>query len=135
MKMKLMSLGLMMLLSLSVVSAFTIEDAQSDYNKKDNEITFDFLTIQENECAIVDAYVYDHKDNLVGTSANGAWTICLIRYPDGRVIRDFRKTGTFEGVEFVDLIAKKDIKGLGNLRYELVKTYGGEVLATGRVAI
>lgn len=131
MKNKILILSLMSLMMVGIVGAVSIQNVNTDYNKKDNVVQFNFEAVLQDECAPVDITILDHKDNVVGGySSQGA--ICAICY--GGSCHYFTATGTYSIERMLNLIPKRDIKGVGNLRYEITQTYfGQELLASGRL--
>ena len=124
-------LGLCLMMSLTMVSAISLENIESDYNKKNNVIDFSFTEILENECSPIDVTILDHKDNVVGGYSSRGVICGICMWRGGCTY--YTNTGTYNINKVFNLIPKKDIRGLGNLRYEITKTHDGELLETGRI--
>ena len=127
-------LGLCLKLSLNMVSAMEIN--YKDYDKKDNIITFE--AVLNNECVQVNVKIFDKNDSLIGGNISRAISLCVFWSRPSRgvpptIIRDDRRTGTFDYKYDLDLISRKHIKGLGKLRYEISTIVKGRVLAEGRL--
>jgi len=103
MKKILMSLGICLMLSMTLVSAVTISNVEFDYNKKTNSVHIELDQTLNNECYGLGIDILNHKDKVVNQIVS--W--------DGSM---GGRTGTFHRVFDIDLIEKKNIKGLGNLR-------------------
>ncbi len=121
---------LCLMLGLTMASAVSIHNVNNDYNKKDNIVSFSFDKVLNDECVPVDVTILDHKDNVVGGYSSYG-TICAICL--GGSCSYFSATGTYSVDKIFNLIPKNQIKGLGNLRYEISRTYGDEILAEGRL--
>jgi len=114
MKKILMSLGICLMLSMTLVSAITISNVEFDYNKKTNSVHIELDQTLNNECYGLGIDILNHKDKVVNQIVPWDGSIsCIIHR--GQVIWGGR-TGTFHRVFDIDLIEKKNIKGLGNLR-------------------
>ena len=117
------SLGICLMLSMTLASAsISIGDVETNYDKKSNSINFNFDATMNEQCGRPTVLVYDKKDNLVGrTSGDGplCW-ICI--YGQCNQIGTLR-TGTFNEDRTIQLTDRKNIKGIGNLRYEIVNPY------------
>ncbi len=128
-----MSLGVMLMLSLTLVSAATYSNVEVTYNKKANVIHVELDQTLDNECIGVGVNIFNHKDSNVRKPwvwDGGALPVNCIVYQNGTVIWGGR-TGTFHASFDVELVGKNEIKGLGNLEYELYKSR--EVLNNGRI--
>ena len=101
-----LSLGMMCLLSLSLVSAATVSNVETSYDKKSNDLTVDFDLIVKNECIGTVFNVFDRKGREIGSSntwvPGQAIPISCIKSSDG-VIRWGAKTGTFHKSYEIDL--------------------------------
>ncbi len=127
MKNKMMGmLGIMLMLGLTMVSAMSVDNVETSYNKKTGIVSFDFDAILNDECSGQNIFIFDKKDNLVGRSYGHG--ICSIQLPWGVIILKPSLTGIFQTSVEIQLTSNKDIKGLGNLRYEIVR---GEILSNG----
>jgi len=129
-----MSLGLCLMFGLTVVSAASVSNVQTNYDKKTNTIYVEYDLHLNKECIGSIFNAYDHKDNKIGSS----WTwvpgepypiSCM--YYRGEVYWRFSKTGTFHKKHIIDATAKKNIKGLGKLDWEI--NHYGDVLASGKL--
>lgn len=127
-----MSLGIMFLFGLTMVSAsIDYENVDTDYNKKDNIVTNYFDAVLNNQCSVQSIRVVDHKGNVVG-SYSEAGAICAICYGN-RCYWFGQHNGVVKEVHDIELIAKKDIKGLGNLRLEIFNPRNGAVAYSERI--
>jgi hypothetical protein len=124
------SLGLCFMLCLTVVSAMSLYDVEVDYNKEDNSVSFNYASVLDNECNYQLLKVYDHKGNVVGE--NHGRFICTASW-GGYYFIDNRVTGDFDNQRTISLDSKNNIKGLGNLRYEITGYNSDAVLAEGRL--
>ena len=119
-----MSLGLCLMFGLTVVSAASISNEQFTYDKKTNKMSFEFDLDLYKECLWTPIFVYDHKGNTVATNVEPwipgtAYRIKCMTYGNGEAIRHFSRTGTFHRSYELDVVDKRDIKGLGKLDYKI----------------
>lgn len=128
---KILMMSLMSLLMIGMVSAMSVDNIEVSYDKKSNMITTDFTSSLNQECGQPRVIVYDKKDNVVGMTYGDGW-LCAICYGGSCTQLGQLRTGIFQESRFINLISKKDIKGLGNLRYEIKHPYDYRVtLAEG----
>ncbi len=119
-------LGVMLMLGLTVVSAMSVDNVETSYDKKTGIVNVNFDAILNDECSGQSIFIYDKKDNLVGRSYGpGICAICI--YGRCEWIRP-QLTGIFQTSVDIQLTSNKNIKGLGNLRYEITR---GDILANG----
>lgn len=126
----------MLILSLTMVSAASVSNIQTNYDKKTDKIFVEYDLTLNNECFGSTVNILDNKSNLIATNIKpyipgGAITISCIT-KNGIVLWGGR-TGTFHMSYELDTIAKRDIKGLGNLRYEITGGTPRELLAIGKI--
>jgi len=133
-----MSLGLCLLMSMALVSAASVTNVETNYNKKSNVVHIEYDKVLRNECVGASTVlIFDHKDNDVipepiAVSYGGAITLSCIQDWTGRAIFGGR-TGTFHYSKDIALTDKSEIKGLGNLRYEVTNWWNDIVLAEGKI--
>lgn len=121
-------LGIVMCLALSLTMVSAVSVDYNGWDKKTN--TFSYTKVLENECSPISITITDHKDNVVGEYSSGG--ICYICY--GGSCEYLASTGTYDINKVFNLLPRNQIKGMGNLRYEVSKTYGSqEVLTSGRL--
>jgi len=122
-----MSLMLCLILGLTIVSAMSIDNVETSYDKKSGIVNINFDATMENQCGRPTVMFYDKKDNLIGRTYGDSWICSICIYGVCNQIGILR-TGTFQESRQIQLIDKKEIKGLGNLRYEIVNPYVSSLL-------
>lgn len=121
---KLMAFGFFFLMSMALVSAASVSNIQINYDKKADKVFVEYDLTLVRECGGSTFNVLDHKDNIIATSII-PWSpgdpisiSCIIQ---GGVILWGARTGTFHMSYELDTVARKDIKGLGKLDWEIIK--------------
>lgn len=129
----LLALGLIGLLSLVSVSALEITQDKAIYNPIKNEVKVTFTENIYKECPSYIITIRDRKGNIVGKQSE-SFKICKI-IQNGKVLMDNGRTGEFKKDFTIDLIKRKDIKGIGRMTYEIQRTFDDNILKKGRVRI
>ncbi len=120
-----MSLGLCLILSLGLVSAMSVDNVETSYDKKSKVVTIDYDLTLNQECALAEISILDKKGNVIDGSFISEFSFCKIIFPGG-VIMDFSLTGTYHKSYTFEL----DEKPKGNkLSYKISQYYTDEVLA------